>query len=274
MLLDFTRLPHLLHDAPVGHTMDYHLSIPSTMPRAHQLAEQPGSRSGTLVVAEEQTSGRGRFERRWEAPTGQALLLSVILKPPLAFDVTETPVRSGLAVIHALEQAYPALERHVGLKWPNDVLLGNGLADGRKVAGILVENCWRGEQLAHTVVGIGLNVNQPADQLPGAPAGAPQSVSVRLFLGSSEDLDRTGLLAMLCRALGQQLLCAGESAVSQPEWQQRMWSLGQRVNVFEADKLVWHGKAVAVQGDGSLVVVNAKGESRRFVAGEVTLRVG
>ena len=91
MDLDITYLTQQQHNAVVGHTIDYHHSIPSTMPLAHQLATQAATRSGTLVVADEQTAGRGRLDRRWEAPPGQALLVSIILKPPLPISWLASP---------------------------------------------------------------------------------------------------------------------------------------------------------------------------------------
>ncbi len=81
-LLDLTRIAMSLNRSLVGHTIDYHASIPSTMHIAMELAALADTRSGTLVVAEEQTAGLGRLKRAWEAPASQALLLSLILKPP------------------------------------------------------------------------------------------------------------------------------------------------------------------------------------------------
>jgi BirA family biotin operon repressor/biotin-[acetyl-CoA-carboxylase] ligase len=272
MLLDLSRLRSALQNAPVGHTVDYHLSVPSTMPLAHALAGQPGGASGLIVVAEEQTAGRGRFARRWESPAGQALLFSVVLRAPLAFDPAELAIRSGLAVALALEQAEPTLCGRVGLKWPNDLLLGESPASAGKVGGILIESTWQGQQLDHCVVGIGLNVNQGADELPSGPADAPAPVSLRTCLGRREPLDRTALLVLLCRSLGEQLTGAGESSLIFQAWRQRLWTLGQAVNVFEGGVQVWQGRAITVEADGSLVVESASGEARRFVAGEVTVR--
>jgi len=272
MLLDLARLRLALHDAPVGHTLDYHHTVASTMPLAHDLAKQPGTRSGVVVVAEEQTAGRGRLARRWEAPPGQALLLSVILHAPLPFAAAELSMRTAVAVALALEDAEPHLRGRVGLKWPNDLLLGDSPPVGSKVAGILIESAWQGDELRYSVLGIGINVNQGARELPAALPGAPTPTSVRSFLRQPEPIDRTGLLQTLCHTLGEQLACAGEAPPIYGLWRARLWTLGQWVNVYEVGALVWQGQAVDAALDGTLFVVNARGEMRRFSAGEVTLR--
>jgi BirA family transcriptional regulator, biotin operon repressor / biotin---[acetyl-CoA-carboxylase] ligase len=271
-MLDLDRIRTALDGAPIGHSLDYHTSVPSTMPLAHEWARQPATRAGMVVVAEEQTSGRGRFLRRWETPYGTALLLSILLKPPWLVAPIEWPLRTGLAVVQALEQSYAPLQGRVGLKWPNDVLLGQERTTAGKVAGILIENEWRGAELAHVVIGIGINVNQLAGQLPVPQPGAPPPTSVRAFLKALDELDRTALLIELCRALGNQLANAGESSNLHQKWQTYLWTLGQWVDVYERDRPVWQGRAVATDQEGALLVVAGTGETRRFIAGEVTVR--
>jgi BirA family transcriptional regulator, biotin operon repressor / biotin---[acetyl-CoA-carboxylase] ligase len=271
-MLDLDRIRTALDGAPIGHSLDYHTSVPSTMPIAHEWARQPGTRSGMVVVAEEQTSGRGRFLRRWETPYGTALLLSILLKPPWLVAPIEWPLRTGLGVVQALEQTFPPLRGQVGLKWPNDVLLGHERSTASKVAGILIENEWRGSELAHVVIGIGVNVNQLASQLPVPQPGAPPPTSVRVILNVMGELDRTALLIELCQALGNQLINAGESSNLHQKWQTYLWTLGQWVDVYEGNLLVWQGRAVATDQEGALLVVAGTGEARRFIAGEVTVR--
>lgn len=271
-MLDLDRIRRTLKDAPIGHSIDYYTSVPSTMPIAHEWARQPGTRSGMVVVAEEQTTGRGRFSRRWEAPYGTALLMSVLLKPPWPVAPMELPIRTGLAVVEALEQTYLPLQGRVGLKWPNDVLLGYDRNTAGKVAGILIENEWQGAELAHVVVGIGINVNQLAYQLPALQPGAPFATSVRVFLDTPDEVDRTALLIACCRALGNQLANSAKSSDLHKEWQAYLWTLGQWVDVYERSQLIWQGKAAATDADGALLVVAETGEVRRFIAGEVSVR--
>jgi BirA family biotin operon repressor/biotin-[acetyl-CoA-carboxylase] ligase len=111
---------------------------------------------GAVAACEEQTGGRGRLGRAWNAPRSTAVLCSVVLRPPPSRAAPELSLVAGIAVAEAVEQT---VGRAAWIKWPNDVLL-----DGGKVAGVLAEQ--RG---AVVVLGIGLNVNQRAEELPARP---------------------------------------------------------------------------------------------------------
>src|SRR5919198_6236063 len=126
--------------------------VSSTMDLVHELA-QDGAEVGTVVVAEEQTGGRGSRGRAWHSPRG-GLWLSILLRPEGKGPVELLALRAGLAVTRALERA--GLSRRVLLKWPNDLMIGE-----RKLGGILCEARWHGEVLAWVVVGLGLNVRNP-----------------------------------------------------------------------------------------------------------------
>lgn len=136
---------------------------------------------GAVAVTEEQTAGRGRLGRVWEAPPGRAILFSVVLRPPAGRPVPQLSIVAGVAVARTLEAAAPPLASR--LKWPNDVML-----DGRKACGILAE-----ARDGVVVLGIGLNVNQRADEFPPTPHYPP--TSLRVVTG--RDHARVPLLAEL-----------------------------------------------------------------------------
>jgi BirA family biotin operon repressor/biotin-[acetyl-CoA-carboxylase] ligase len=280
--LDWERLKHHLSELPVGHTIHYYQQAPSTMPIAHQLAGTAGIRSGTVVLAEEQTAGRGRLERRWEAPNGQALLMSVIFKPPWSLPFVQLPMLVGVALVRALEKWEPRLQGQVGLKWPNDLLLGKRRQAAGKVAGILIESAWQGDQPAYAIVGIGININQLAADLPLAQAGAPSPTSVRLYLQEVASnnqpeptlLDRNGVLLALCTSLSHLI----QETTRDPrklvrEWRTHLWTLGTAVSVLADGLPLWHGQAVEVTEEGNLLVEATHGEQRAFAAGDVTIRM-
>ncbi len=197
--LDLDRLHTLLHGCAVGHTVDYRRSVESTMPPAHELAQDAAVRAGHIVTTEQQTSGKGRRGRSWDAPYAQGVLVSVVLTPPLLpGDPARIPMAAGLAVADTLLEAVPELAGTVSLKWPNDVLLGSGSSTG-KVAGILVESAFESDALKYAVLGIGVNVNQRPAQFPEVAAHMVTPVSLRSFLGRR--VDRTDLLAILCTQL-------------------------------------------------------------------------
>jgi BirA family biotin operon repressor/biotin-[acetyl-CoA-carboxylase] ligase len=273
-LLDLTRIAMSLNRSLVGHTLDYHASIPSTMMMALELAARPDTRTGTLVVAEEQTAGLGRLKRAWEAPANQALLLSVILKPPhLPANPAELAMLSGLAVVRAILSIVPDLTDEIGLKWPNDVLLGPDLAAGRKVAGILIETSYRDNEMEFAVVGIGINVNQDQQLLPKVPAAAPLPTSLLAYVGRA--INRSDLLIALGQVWNELLGPKRADHDIYQEWRSLLYTLGQPVTVRRHGQLedqAVHGTAIDVTPDGALVVVDGTGHTHTFGSGDVTTR--
>jgi BirA family biotin operon repressor/biotin-[acetyl-CoA-carboxylase] ligase len=271
-LLNITRIVVALKDAVIGHTIDYHPSTSSTMQVAHRLAEDASTRSGTLVVAEEQTAGMGRLQRRWEAPMAQALLVSLILKNEhLPSNLAHLPMMAGVAAVRAIAAELSELIDELGLKWPNDIMLGEDLAHARKVGGVLIETSYVHEQPQYAIVGIGINVNQSSDALPEVPPQAPPPTSLRLAIGRM--VDRTSLLIALCRAWEDLLLTSMHDIYQ--EWRNLLLTLGQPVTVlFHRDgHRQLHGVAVDVTVDGALVVVDEAGRSHLLDAGDVTTRL-
>jgi BirA family biotin operon repressor/biotin-[acetyl-CoA-carboxylase] ligase len=278
MLLDLPFLHDQLRYCPVGHLIVYYRTIPSTMPIAHQLAQRSEIRTGAVVVAEEQTAGRGRLQRNWTTPPGEALLLSFIAKRPLPVALPQLPMATGVALAEALESFHPDLAGKVGLKWPNDLLLGNNVATGRKVAGVLIETAFQGGDPAYAIIGIGVNVNQTEAGLPAPPPGAPPATSLRLHLQRTEEVDRTALLITICRSLSRWVV----QPVAPQEifncWRDRLWTLGQAVAIVEAGEVLsgaaCRGRALDVRLDGSLLVEDETGVQTSFAAGDVSLRQG
>lgn len=274
-LLDLTRIAMSLNHSLVGQTIDYHASVPSTMTIAMNLASQASTASGTLVVAEEQTAGLGRLHRTWEAPFGQAVLMSLILKPPhLPANPAELVMLAGITVVRAILSIVPALSDEIGLKWPNDILLGEDLATGRKVAGILIETSYRNNAMQYAVVGIGLNVNQEQGALPNVPANAPPPASLLSYVG--RPIDRSDLLIALGKVWNELLGPKKADHNIFQEWRQLLYTLGQPVTVRqfgESNNPSLHGTAVDVTPDGALVVVDGAGHTHLVSSGDVTTRL-
>ncbi len=241
-----------------GHPLYLYQRIGSTNDEAKRLAES-GTDEGTLVVAEEQTAGRGRMGRRWLTPPGTALAVSLILRPPLAAtQAARLTMLAGLAVCEAIEQTTGL---RAGLKWPNDVLIA-----GCKLGGILVEGAVRGETLDYAVLGIGLNVScSPATTETDYP-------TTHLLAETGEQIDR---LKLLRRVLAN--LEARYPTLTDPtllaDWQARLLLMGEPIVVRTATGDL-HGQAQSVDEDGALMVRLGTGELRRVMAGEVQLRRG
>lgn len=284
MELDRKRITTELATCAIGHMVVHYESVPSTMPIAQALANDPAIGSGAVVVAEEQTAGRGRRERRWETPRGQALLMSFIFKAPFAVAPTLFPMLAGLAMIEGISAYQPALAPYLGLKWPNDLLLGTSMTDAQKTGGILIESHYRGATAEALIVGCGVNVLQPATALPPTPPGAPPATSIRHFCQTQPELtdlalslDRTALFINICQRWAQLYTAPNLTAAAlQQQWSMRLWTLQQPVIVqnTHADGTVAQisGLATAVTVDGQLVVETADGERHCFAVGDVSVR--
>lgn len=129
--------------------------VGSTLDALHELAGA-GAPTGTLVLAEAQTAGRGRQGRRWESPRGTGVWMSVLLRPAAAPAGGALAIRAGLAMVEALTAVAPVFGPR--LKWPNDLMVA-----GRKAGGILCEARWSGDVLGWVAVGVGINVLGPVD---------------------------------------------------------------------------------------------------------------
>jgi BirA family biotin operon repressor/biotin-[acetyl-CoA-carboxylase] ligase len=222
-------------------------------------AAREGAPHGATWVAEEQTAGRGRQGRSWLSAPGESLLASVLLRvvcppsrlPPIA-------LLAGLAVRDAVATAAPGAA--VRIKWPNDVLAGEG---DRKIAGVLVEAITTGSRVDAVVVGFGVNVH--ARGFP--PEIADRATSVAL-VGSATP-DRGALLADVLAALDRDLavVVARGLGVVRARLESADALRGRRVRNDAGDE----GVAAGIDDDGRLTVVRDGGAISRWAAGEVHL---
>ena len=217
-------------------------------------AARAGAAEGWCCVAAEQTAGRGRQGRPWQAPAGGALLMSVLLRPRAAV-AGGVPLAVGLAVADAVAKVSGV---EVGLKWPNDVLA----EDGGKLAGVLVEVEPGAAELA-VVAGVGLNLH--VEEFPAGVAGA----SLHRLAPDPVAVGWAAALAALLTALGRRLaqLDAGGVAAAAAAWRGRAVGLGSEVRV-ETPAGPLAGVATGIADDGALLLSTAAGELR-VLAGDV-----
>lgn len=234
-------------------------SVDSTNRLAGELA-RAGAAQGTVVLAEQQTAGRGRLGRSWASPPGVNLYCSIVLRPSVPpVEVPRLTLVAGVAVAEAIA-ATAALEPQI--KWPNDVLLA-----GRKVAGVLTELEAEAERVRFVIVGIGVNLNARRGDFPRELARKATS----LALASGATVDRaafTGCLLGALDVLYGDFLEGGFRAV-RARYERFHCLPGRRVTVDGRPPVT--GTVRGVDDDGALLVESA-GEVRRVVSGEVTLR--
>jgi BirA family biotin operon repressor/biotin-[acetyl-CoA-carboxylase] ligase len=216
--------------------------------------------AGTLVITDYQTAGKGRLDRRWEAPKGTSLLFSLLLRPdwPVA-QAHWLTMLSGLAVVAAIE-ASTGLS--CGLKWPNDVMCR---VDGawRKVGGLLLAAGLEADRIGYAVMGIGLNVNIPAGQMP-----ATRTPATSLYLATGREIDRLPLLVQILTRLERQYITAGQGHSPWPDWQARLISIGREVTVHMGIQTL-SGTVEGTGPAGQLLLRDATGKLHEISAGDV-----
>ncbi|GGS78352.1 MULTISPECIES: biotin--[acetyl-CoA-carboxylase] ligase [Streptomyces] len=217
---------------------------------------------GAVLVAEEQTAGRGRLDRRWTAPPRSGLFFSVVLKPaevPVA-RWGWLPLLTGVAVATGLARAAGV---DTALKWPNDLLVTVG-GQERKAGGILAERA--GDD--GVVIGVGVNVTLREEELPVPQAGS-------LALAGARGTDRDPLLRAVLRSLeewyGRWRAAGGDPAASglQETYTAGCATLGRVVRAeLPGDRAVV-GEAVALDGDGRLIIATEEGVQEPVGAGDI-----
>ena len=260
-----------LYTRVVGRRLVYLQRIPSTMDEAARLAQE-GAEDGTVVVAEEQTAGRGRFQREWVSQPGN-LYFSILLKPPL-HALPYLSIISGVAVARAIRKTTGLAP---AIKWPNDVRIR-----GRKVCGILVEDAVQEDEVQYAVVGIGVNVALE----PSAVEGLAH-IATSLNLETGRPVDREGLLRHLLQEMDSLYLALRQAhdpsrwgAAGQDrdmsglkramaEWRGLLDTLGRHVEVRWQDE-VHTGYAEDVDDLGNLLLRGEDGALATLAAGEVT----
>ncbi len=243
----------------IGHSLHYFTSIPSTNNEAKRLAAE-GCPEGTIVLTEEQQSGRGRLSRGWFSPYAKGIWLSVVLRPQ--FPPQEAPKCTLLAAV-AVARTIRSLGVDCGIKWPNDILY-----QGKKLVGILTEMNAEMDAINYIVIGIGINVNTAADEFPQELRDVGTSLSAILgYPVSRLDL----LLALLAEleALYTQVCETGFAPVLE-EWRRLSATLGQAVDIFGINRS-FSGIALDIDDEGALIIQTEAG-LEKVLAGDVSLR--
>ncbi|MET1042745.1 MAG: biotin--[acetyl-CoA-carboxylase] ligase [Microbacteriaceae bacterium] len=227
-----------------------------------ELRETADAPDFSIAVTDNQTAGRGRLGRVWVAPPGQALAVSVLLRPGVGTEhLGWLPLIAGLAMARTVQGLLP--DAQVGLKWPNDVQI-----DGLKVSGILSELSGSSDAV---ILGAGLNLAIPADELP-----TPVSTSVGLHThttGSADpDTALAGYLTELQRLYRAFTAAGGDAEVSgiRPALTAACTTLGLQVRVQLPGDDVLIGVATGIDESGRLLVREQDGHVQAVAAGDVT----
>lgn len=240
----------------------YYDSAESTNNIAKKLAANNAA-EGTVVVAEEQTGGKGRFDRIFFSPKYKSILFSLILRPEcLPKDAPKFTLMAAVAIILAMER----FNLHAGIKWPNDILFHN-----KKIVGILTEMSAAIERVNYIVIGTGINANISSDEFPAEIKNIAASLAE---MNGNQNISRPNFFRAVLEEFDKlytEVNLHGFDKIFEL-WRKYDITLNQNVKVISAEsRIVFKGKAVDIDSDGALIV-STDGGLRTVYAGDVSIR--
>lgn len=239
----------------IGQRVIYYPRLTSTMDAAREMARQ-GAPEGTVVVAGQQTAGRGRAKRIWLTPEG-SIALSIILYPERDY-LPYLIMLASLAVVRSIENVAGLKAQ---LKWPNDVLI-----NGKKVCGILIESDVQRNRVAYVIIGIGINANFG---LAAFPEIFPVATSLSDELGKV--VSRVDIIRHLLAEIERLYLTLPDGEPVYQAWRDKLMTLGRKVQVTSGETIL-EGIAESVARDGNLLLRQTNGSLTEIIAGDVNLR--
>ncbi len=248
-------------------------SLDSTNSFAKKIALE-GCQEGTVVIADAQTSGRGRLGRNWHSQPGKGIWMSVVLRPELApRDMQIVTLGASVAVAAALEKV---MGIRAGIKWPNDVIL-----NGRKVCGILSEMSSEPDRIHFVVLGIGLNVSHREGDFPPELRDTAGSLASYLESAGEEERrklvypfpDRNVIIITILFELEKIYSKIKNNSIEDilSRWKEYSVTIGRKVKIFGKDG-GFTGRAIDITRAGELVVRCEDGTVKTVLSGEVSLR--
>ena len=247
----------------VGRRFHLFETIDSTNSKLSQMALS-GEPEGTLVLAEYQSLGKGRLGRKWIAPAGTSLLISLLLRPQ--WPVEQAQWLMMIAGLSAVEAIREVTDVEVRLKWPNDIVMGD-TPPWRKCGGILLEGDIQDTMLRSAVVGLGINVNI-------SPALLSQSAinATSILAEAGRTIDRMDLLVSILNIIERRYEDASSGHAPSAEWRSALINIDRmvRAEYVDAGDPV-EGIAVDTDSLGSLLVRDSSGKIHRLAAGDVTI---
>lgn len=242
----------------VGASVKAFDEVESTQQIAHQLARD-GASSGTLVVADHQTGGKGRMGRKWHSPAGTGIWMSLILRPDIP--LSATPQLTLLTSVAVLKGIYKACSIEAGIKWPNDLLIGK-----KKLAGILTELNAETDRINYVIIGIGINVNQKGDDYPKEL----RDIATSLCLEQGTPVKRNELIVHILKEwedLYHIYLNHGFSPIK-TLWEANAISIGQPI-VARTLQGSYQGTAKGITEEGVLLLEDSAGTIHKIYSADI-----
>ncbi len=245
----------------VGRKIYYFDTIDSTQNFALKISSRPYE-NGSIVVAKQQTHGKGRHNRKWISPNG-GIWLSILLKPN--FEISQAslfPMLTSLAISIAIEKT---LKLKPMLKWPNDVTLNN-----KKVAGVLVDASIESNQIDYLVIGIGINFRITPRAITKIVKSSKNFYGATTLVGKKRNADPVMFLQAFLNELEQlyNKVVANNLSGIKKDWERRSSTIGKNVKITTPNGEI-KGKAIGIDEDGSLLVLS-RGNVQRLLVGDIS----
>lgn len=232
----------------------------STNTRAKRLGDE-GASHGTLVIAEQQTGGKGRRGRRWESPAGSSIYMSILLRPEI--QPNQAPMLTLVMAQSVAEAIREVTNQEALIKWPNDIVV-----NGKKVCGILTEMSTEIQWINHVVIGVGINVN-----IESFPEELEETAT-SLYLESGKRQRRAPLIAEVMKQFERyynQFIQTGDLSGMQEDYNRLLVNRDREVRVLEPGH-EYNGRAAGINETGELLIRTGDGQIRKVYAGEVSVR--
>lgn len=247
-----------LETEEIGRSVYFFESVTSTQKVAKEYAMN-GAKHGTLIVADEQTEGRGRMVRKWYSPKGTGIWASFILRPDIQIQhAPQLTLLSAVAVVQAIKKVTHITPE---IKWPNDILIS-----GRKVCGILTELQAEEDRIQSVILGIGINVNQ--DENDFSAEIIKKATSLKIELGKT--VNRSSLIQSLCYYIEQLLhlyISEGFTPIKSL-WETYAVSIGKRISARTV-KGTFDGVALGINNEGVLLLKQDNGEIVEIISADI-----
>ncbi|WP_423798939.1 biotin--[acetyl-CoA-carboxylase] ligase [Neobacillus sp. SAB-20_R2A] len=244
----------------IGKNIHYEETVESTQKIAHRLSSE-NVPEGTVVIAEEQISGRGRMNRPWHSPKYTGIWMSLILRPNIP--LTKAPqltLLTAVAIVQAIEEV---TSLNPEIKWPNDILL-----NGKKITGILTEMQAEADQIHSIIIGMGLNVNQTKDDFPPEL----QNIASSLLIEKGDALSRASIIRSIFTHFEKLYLLFLEKGFYPIKllWEGYAISIGKMIKARTLTGVI-EGKALGITDEGVLKIEDASGVIHHVYSADIEL---